>query len=303
MEAVAPGPDLFIYYLEGRIADPSPLRGPEFLGNWEEDGFSFLFFSGPADDRVRALVSAESGLSLIDRYDMPYDQWQGDGVGAFGAGKLFVAPPGSQAATPPGMRRIVLDPGVVFGTGAHPTTRECLWAIQEICAEDRIGRVLDLGAGTGVLALAAAALGCGPVLAVDFNRLAAETTRRNILRNGMADRVLAVHGRAETLVGAEVDLLAANLHHDAMMRLIAAEGFLRARWFVLSGLFRSQAREVSDALERMPVRILDRRSGDGIWHTLVGRLDERRRPGSRSPRREPRARFDSDSKITSSCPR
>lgn len=273
MTVAVPSEDLFIYYLAGRVADPAPLRGPEFLGNWEEDGFSFLFFSLPSDDRVSAVISAQPDLSLLDRYTMPYDQWQGDGVAAFEVGGLFVAPPWSDAPTPPGRRRIVLDPGVVFGTGTHPTTRECLAAIQDIRAEAPVGRVLDLGTGTGVLALAAAALGCGPVLAVDFNRLAVETARRNILRNGMGDRVLAVHGRAETTIGVAVDLLIANLHHEVMMRLLADEGFLRARRFVLSGLLRSQAREAAEVLAGLPVRLLDRRTEDGVWHTLLGRSE------------------------------
>jgi ribosomal protein L11 methyltransferase len=268
----APAQDLFIYYLGGRVSDPASLHGPDFLGNWEEDGFAFLFFSAPADDRVEAFVAAAPGLSLIDRYAMSYDEWQGDGVVPFGVGNLFVAPPWSDAATPPGTRRIHLDPGVVFGTGTHPTTRECLAVLQEVCAQDRIGRVMDLGTGTGVLALAAAALGSGPVLAVDLNRLAVETARRNIVRNRMADRVLAVQGRAESLVEAGADLLMANLHHEVMTRVVAAKGFLRCRWFILSGLFRSQAKEVADRLAGMPARLLDLRSADGVWHTLVGRV-------------------------------
>ncbi len=271
MTAPAPAQDLFIYYLAGRVADPAPLHGPDFLGNWEEDGFSFLFFSTPADDRVETVVAAEPRLSLIDRYAMPYDQWQGDGVAPFRVGKLFVAPPWSDAETPPGTRRIFLDPGVVFGTGTHPTTRECLGAIQEVFAMDRIDRVLDLGAGTGVLALAAAFLGASRVLAVDLNGLAAKTAGENIRRNGMEDRVLSVQGRAEALVETGADLLVANLHHEVMMGLVASRGFLRCRWFILSGLFRGQAREVADRLAELPVRLLDRRSADGVWHTLLGR--------------------------------
>lgn len=304
MTAPAPVQDLFIYYLAGRVADPAPLRGPGFLGNWEEDGFSFLFFSAPADDRVETVVAAEPRLWLIDRYAMPYDEWQGDGVAPFRVGKLFVAPPWSGAPAPPGTRRISLDPGVVFGTGTHPTTRECLAAIQEVFAMDHaerkdgnggidsapdfnpvlnpvrnlgrnpdrhLDRVLDLGAGTGVLALAAALLGARRVLAVDLNGLAAEICRDNIRRNGLEGRVLSVRGRAESLVEPGADLLLANLHHEVMMRLVASPGFLRCRWFILSGLFRSQAREVADRLAGLPVRLLDRRSADGVWHTILGR--------------------------------
>ena len=137
------------------------------------------------------IVAAKPGLVLLDQYRMRYDDWQGGPVDPFQTGIFFVAPPWDTSETPEGLSRIVLDPGVVFGTGTHPTTGDCLDFLQRICAEERIETVIDAGTGTGLLALAAARLGCRKILALDFNFLAARTAGINIRHNHLAQRVLA----------------------------------------------------------------------------------------------------------------
>ncbi len=89
---------------------------------------------------------------------------------------------------------------MVFGTGTHATTRDCLEALELAFNSHHIESVLDLGTGTGLLALAAARLGCKYILAVDINLLAARTTQRNIRLNQLDDKILAVQGRAEDFV-------------------------------------------------------------------------------------------------------
>ncbi len=155
----------------------------------------------------------------------------------------------------------------------HATTRDCLTALEQACSGAGCRTALDLGTGTGLLALAAARLGCGRVLAVDLNPLAARTARDNIGRNRLGHRVLAVQGRAEDFVDLPADLLVANIHYDVMARLIAAPGFLRKRRFILSGLLRSQAGDVARELARMPVTILGTWARDGLWTTFLGRVD------------------------------
>ncbi|MCK7509745.1 MAG: 50S ribosomal protein L11 methyltransferase [Desulfobacterales bacterium] len=92
---------------------------------------------------------------------------------------------------------LVLDPGVVFGAGNHPTTRDCLLAIDRAAAEARFETVLDLGTGTGILALAAARRLGARVAAVDLSPAAVRTAAGNVARNGLAGRVLVALGRAE----------------------------------------------------------------------------------------------------------
>jgi ribosomal protein L11 methyltransferase len=269
--AAPPREALFIYYLQG-VANVGPGElGPDFLGNWQEADTAFLFFSAPAGGRVDQWVGDHPDLRLVDRFEMPYDQWHGDPVTPFRVGRLAVRPPWVPPPSPDGTSvDIVLDPGVVFGTGTHPTTADCLSLLDGLLARTSFERVLDLGTGTGLLAIAAAGLGCGRVLAVDVNPLAVTTARRNVVQNEMADRILTVVGRAETLAARPADLLMANLHHAATDQLIDEGGLTDKRYVLLSGLLRSEAGPVRERLARRSIRIIATRQEGGIWHTILG---------------------------------
>ncbi len=129
VEISPPCSELFIYYLEGSMqAEPHGLK--HFIGNWQEDGFSFLFFSEPAMDQVLDIVSVSPSLRYIDHYQMSYHDWVGDKVTPFCTDRFFIRPPWETSAPPSSKLRITLDPGVVFGTGAHPTTRDCIEALE-----------------------------------------------------------------------------------------------------------------------------------------------------------------------------
>ncbi len=267
----APYDRLHIYYLEGLAGAVDSALGSGFIGNWEEDGYSFLFFSTPAEETVCQFLEARSDLKLLDRFDMHYDDWQGGRFQGFQSGRLAIYPAWSEVAAPAGDEiALRLDPGVVFGAGTHPTTRDCLAALERLSTEADAGTLLDLGTGTGVLALAAACLGWRRVLAVDFNRLAARTACRNIKLNALDDRVLAVHGRAEDLVACPAEAVVANIHYDVLCPLIRSEGFRRCRRWILSGLLRSQAREVEAYLASAGFTIRQRWSRDDTWFTYLG---------------------------------
>jgi ribosomal protein L11 methyltransferase len=165
----------------------------------------------------------------------------------------------------------LLDPGVVFGTGTHPTTRSCLEALELAAAKSPPETVLDLGTGTGLLSLAAAKLGCRKTCAIDVNMLAALTARNNVIINRLEDSVLVAKGRAENFIDFPADLVIANIHYDIMQRLIDSSGFLQKEKFILSGLLRSEAKAVTHKLAQFPVKILKTWTQDGIWHTLYGK--------------------------------
>lgn len=275
-----PYDELTIYYLEGRVAEQALAELPTYIGTWEEEGFSFVFFSAAAERVIEALLHTQPHLTLIDRYQMPYEDWQGGRVAAFRAGRFHVRPPWERGDTVPsegpklvGEIPLLLDPGVVFGTGTHPTTRDCLAALETLYREVAIETVLDLGTGTGILAIAATGLGSPRVAAVDFNWLAVQTARRNVNLNRAENRVLLVHGRAEQLVASPADLLIANIHYDVMQHLLPSEGFKAKRHWVLSGLLRSQAREVEDRLGDGGGHIVRRWTHDHIWYTYLGYND------------------------------
>jgi ribosomal protein L11 methyltransferase len=268
--------DLYIYYLNGSIRK-EPEFGPDFIGNWEEDGFSFLFFHRPADRQVKSLIEEVPGLSLIDQYMMTYDEWLGEKPGTIAIGRFTVSPPWDRPdpfyLPSFGAWHILLDPGVVFGTGTHPTTRDCLEFMEKTVRNGSVERVLDLGCGTGLLSLAAAKLRCGKILALDFNALAVRTTRRNIILNGLEDRILAVQGLAEDLTAVPADLLVANIHFDVMKKIIRSPGFTDHRQFILSGLLKSQAEEVERMLSDLPLRIVGKRVTGGVWSTFFATKD------------------------------
>ena len=269
----APYQTLFIYYLSGRLSFSEKL-GADFIGNWQEEDSSFLFFSSSARYRVEALVAKHPHLTLEDEYRMSYNDWQGGRTASISVGRFHIAPPWLQS-TPidPDSNRldILLDPGVVFGNGMHPTTRDCLIALQALWEKTTPATVIDLGTGTGLLALATARLGARRVLAVDTNFLAIQTTRANLYRNQLQDRVLAVQGKAENFVDYPADLLIANLHFEVMKRIVAVPGFLSKSWSILSGLLRSEARFIAEEVTRQGALIKHAWDQEGTWHTFLVR--------------------------------
>jgi ribosomal protein L11 methyltransferase len=269
IENSPPCSQLFIYYLEGSLQeDPSGLK--HFIGNWQEDGFSFLFFTEPSMDKVQDLIRTSPLLRFIDHYQMSYHDWVGDKVTPFCTDRFFISPPWDATIAPSSKLRITLDPGVVFGTGAHPTTRDCIEALELAFQSQPVCSAMDLGTGTGILAIAAARLGCPLTLAVDMNRLAAKTAQGNIRLNRLQQSVLAVQGSADDFIRIQADLLIANIHYDVMKRLVCSDGFLKKNIFILSGLLRSEAADIENRLKLLPVSILNKWVRDGIWYTYWG---------------------------------
>ncbi|MBW1941046.1 MAG: 50S ribosomal protein L11 methyltransferase [Deltaproteobacteria bacterium] len=237
--------NLYIYYLKGRL-NPDRIKFiDEFIGNWEEEGFSFLFFSRPCMEKVEDLLRVQPQLTLLDKFNMTYEEWQGGALSPFKIGNFLIAPPWNKPADKTKRNKkevpILLDPGVVFGNGIHATTSDCLEALEMAFSEESIHSALDLGTGTGLLALAASRLSCKKTLALDFNFLAARTALRNVKLNGLEKRIQVIQARAEDFIEMPADLVIANIHYDVMKNLISSEGFLDKKWFILSGLLRSEA--------------------------------------------------------------
>jgi ribosomal protein L11 methyltransferase len=286
-EAIVAGPDeaLYIYYLKGRVAPDIDLSAPGFVGNWEEDGFSFLFYTRACRKTIAALLAAQPQLEMIDAYQMAYADWLGERPVSFCVGRFDIVPvweiDQKEHDAGGNLQRLILDPGVVFGSGTHATTRDCLRALEIVYDEDRPEAVIDLGTGTGVLALAATALGSRSALAVDNNLLAVRTAARNFRMNGMADRILAVQGRAEAFIEHPGDLLLANIHYDVMRLLVKSAGFLQKKWFILSGLMHSQAGAIAEQLRRIGSIVRQQWIGVGPWHTFLGKNPRLGRPFGR----------------------
>jgi ribosomal protein L11 methyltransferase len=156
-------------------------------------------------------------------------------------GSLWVGPPWERP--PEDAVSVVIDPGRAFGTGAHPTTRLCLEFLLELPRSS----LLDVGCGSGVLAIAAARLGFSPVRAVDFDPAAVEATRANAESNGVEVEVWLADATTDELRPAEVALLNVSAETVAEVAprlaspLVVASGYLAGDNPVLSG-FRSRRR-------------------------------------------------------------
>ena len=252
------------------MANDPVMDDRSFIGNWQEEDDAFLFFRQSAESLVRKILERQPGLILVDKFKMTYDEWQGGKLAPYQAGDLEVVPPWHEKAGTAHEGTILLDPGVVFGTGTHPTTYDCLTALQLAFKNQSIRQVMDLGTGTGLLALAAARLGASRVVAVDLNGLAAATALRNVRINDMADTILVVQGDAKNFMDLPCDLMVSNIHYEVMRRLVTTPGFRAQKQFILSGLLRSQAREIEYRLLQGPARILCKWDRNGIWYTFYG---------------------------------
>jgi ribosomal protein L11 methyltransferase len=212
------------------------------------------FPSGPAE--VGGVLVQVSGEPVADDWA---ERWKQFHEPVLIGDRVFVRPPWAEPK--PGVLDLVVDPGQAFGTGAHATTRLSLELLLELAPG---GSFADLGCGSGVLAIAAAKLGFGPVAAVDNEEAALEATRANAAANGVSlERVERLDLRTEHPPAAET--VAANLMRPLLLRL-AELMEAKARALILSGLLDDEADEVAAAFAPLEER---RRLSSQGWSALL----------------------------------
>ncbi|MBW1772966.1 MAG: 50S ribosomal protein L11 methyltransferase [Deltaproteobacteria bacterium] len=262
--------DLYIYLLQGAVdSKEEGFLGDAFLGNWVEDSSSFLFFSEPSPEIVSRLLESRPALKLIDDYHFTYEQWQGGGLEPFKVEHIHVVPPWRSVDAAEHEIRIILDPGVVFGTGLHPTTRDCLRAMVYLRRNYVWKRVADFGTGTGILAIAAMLLGGEEVLAVDLNPLCVKTAQGNVSLNGLGQSVRVLEGDVLDFAEEAADLAIANIHYDVLHRLLGMEEFLKKEWYLFSGLMRSQVRDMKGLMTGKGLELVKEWDHEMTWYTLL----------------------------------
>jgi len=169
-----------------------------------------------------------------------------------------------------------LDPGLIFGTGSHPTTRRCLEIMERLVCPGQ--RVLDLGCGSGILSIAALLLGAGHVTACDIDPKAPDVVWSNAALNGLGeDKLTALHGDVlapgsfRALLGTEqYDLILANIVADVIIGLsgIAAPWLAPGGHMVAAGIIDGREAEVERAILDGGFQIVGRHQ-DGEWHSLI----------------------------------
>jgi len=264
---------LFIYLLEGKPSrEDEEKLGDNFLGNWIEGGQSFLFFSHPAGERIIELLDRCPDLKLLDEYRFTYEDWQGGMPEQIRIEDFLILPPWNTGEPDSKRIKIILDPGVVFGNGLHPTTRDSLKALSWACRHRPFYRVLDLGTGTGVLSIAAARLGAEKVMAADLNPLCVKTASRNAGLNNLDHVIQVIKAKAEDLAHELADLVMANIHHAVIKSLLEVRIFRPGDRLILSGLMRSQFREVEGQL-RNGFQVLKIWDHEMTWFTVLAERD------------------------------
>ncbi len=231
-------------------------------------------------DAALAAAAAKAGIAVpalaVD--PLPEIDWLAENRRQFPpveAGRYFVYGSLYDGPVPAGRVAIRLDASIAFGAGGHETTRGCLLVLDRLAAAGRApARALDLGCGSGILAIAIARTWRIPVLAADIDPAAVGLARENAAANGVGDLVEAVTSdglaAAEIARGAPYDLVVANILAEPLIALagglsdsLAADGRL-----VLSGLLTRQEEAVVAACARAGLAVVDRvRLGD--WPTLV----------------------------------
>jgi ribosomal protein L11 methyltransferase len=223
-----------------------------------------------------AFLSGLLGLAVTAE-PLPDQDWirlSQEGLPPVRAGRFFVYGAHDAGAVPRGVMPIRIEAGLAFGTGHHETTALCLSALSDLAKRRRVRHALDLGCGTGVLAIAAAKLWHRPVLATDIDPVAVEVTRGNARSNEVAPLIRAhtADGFAHPGIAAEApfDLILANILAGPLTLL--APGLARALapggTAILSGLLRWQEELVLSFYRAMGLRLV-RTARQGPWSALV----------------------------------
>jgi ribosomal protein L11 methyltransferase len=187
--------------------------------------------------------------------------------------RLVIRPTWRRHRAAQGDAVISLDPGMAFGTGLHPTTRLCLEGLERLADDGRLAqaRVLDVGCGSGILAIAALKLGAVSALGVDTDPIAVVSTLANARRNGLGRRLRASEGSVPT-GEPEVDVVLANLIAGVLVQLAASlrEALRPGGMLLASGIFVDREDEVRRAFEGAGLEILTR-AAEGDWVVLEAR--------------------------------
>lgn len=245
-------------------------------------GLSRIKFYLPDDEegrkqlaRLREAFSESIEVSTVDDSDWE-NNWK-EYYKPLKIGSRLIVVPQWEETDPEGRTVLRLDPGLIFGTGSHATTRMCLEALQEHPVEGK--RVLDLGCGSGILGIGAKVLGCGEVVGCDIDPKAPDVAGSNAALNGIggesfriyAGDILADEG-LRGFIGGGYDIVLANIVSDVIIPLAAfvrrfmAPGAL----FICSGIIDGREDEVAAALKANGLEILEHKHSEE-WNCFVCR--------------------------------
>lgn len=233
------------------------------------------FPEGTDPDHVRRVVLGMDPGADVHAEWAPAVDWSEawkDGVHAHDLGALTVAPPWLAAGRDPA-RTIIIDPGMAFGTGEHATTRGVVRLLGKVMEAG--DRVADLGAGSAILAIAAAKLGAAWVAAIEIDAEAIPNAEENVTRNGVAAQVKVFQGDAATLLPlvAPVQVILANIISSVLVGLlpVIASALTDGGRVILSGILHEERATMLDVLARSGWTVLAEDAEDAWWSVAVAR--------------------------------
>ena len=225
------------------------------------------------DDIFPDLPPPQVGTCLI-----PHENWATawkDNFTSVPVGKrLIVTPPWIQTQMP-GRQVIVIEPGEAFGTGTHETTQGCMELLERVAetlAPSGPFSVLDVGCGSGILAIAAVILGASDVIGLDNDPIAIESARKNLELNGMTHRARLLCQGLEH-VAVHSDIVIANLDPLTLLRFREKLIDLSGKYLIISGVPLDQWHALRESFRKGPSRLIDEITraewGSGLYATAT----------------------------------
>jgi ribosomal protein L11 methyltransferase len=185
--------------------------------------------------------------------------------------RIVIVPTWREHPSAPDEVVIALDPGMAFGTGLHPTTRLCLAGLEALADDGLLAgaRVLDVGCGSGILAICAGLLGAAHIHGIDTDQVAVEATQANAARNDLAGLIKVERGSLPLAAPAQFDVVLANLVAGVLIGLARqlADVVRPAGRILAGGIFVDRESEVAEAFAATEMTVASRRT-EGDWVTL-----------------------------------
>lgn len=256
---------LKVYEIKGNGRPPdAPGQGLE--GIWPEPPFYYLFYRKDPCGLLSQWLESHRGWSLTGHYELPYEKWQDISAREISLG-LFDILIAKDLPGKPGRIKILMEPGVVFGSGLHPTTQGCLLAISQIFKSDAVKTAVDFGTGTGILAIACALAGARLVAAIDLNPVALGNAAKNAAANGVSGRVALARAKDLGFLNLCPDFLVMNVEWPILGKILAAGQWRSAKRVVVAGFLPSKLEDVKKfALSGFEVREV---LGVQGWPTVI----------------------------------
>ncbi|MHB8873033.1 MAG: 50S ribosomal protein L11 methyltransferase [Myxococcaceae bacterium] len=233
--------------LEVRDSEGPPMPGVRGPAAGEAIVIAFFDERQAADEALARLVEAfPAARAKVE--EVPSQDWSNAWkalIRSVEIGRLWVGPPWELANAPASKTRIVIEPKMAFGTGDHPTTSLCLAAVDRFLAAHPGASVLDVGTGTGVLAIAARKLGAGRVVGVDNDEMSVTLAKENAEANGVSG--LELSGKTLDGVSGTFDLVLGNILANTLVALAPAIAAKVKQRLVLAGVLVPQREEVEAA--------------------------------------------------------